>query len=76
MNFDEYQDAAQRTLNVDWPEREQMANAVLGLAGEAGEVANLFKKILYHGHQVDALTMVSVCHCEPGRTVVERHRSR
>jgi len=50
MNLDEYQDASRRTLNVDWPEREQMANAVMGLAGEAGETADLFKKYLYHGH--------------------------
>ena len=38
MNFDEYQEAARRTLNVDWPERDQLANVVMGLAGEAGEL--------------------------------------
>ena len=61
MDLDQYQDAARRTLNVDWPEREQMANAVMGLAGEAGEVADLYKKMLYHGHAVDAMTIVDEC---------------
>lgn len=58
MTLDEYQDAARRTLNVGWPLKDQQANAALGLAGEAGEVADLYKKILYHGHQVPALTIV------------------
>ena len=58
MTLDEYQDAARRTLNVDWSLKDQQANAALGLAGEAGEVADLYKKILYHGHQVPALTIV------------------
>jgi NTP pyrophosphatase (non-canonical NTP hydrolase) len=58
MNLSEYQDAARRTLNVDWPERDQIANATLGLAGEAGEVADLYKKMLFHGHQVDALHII------------------
>jgi NTP pyrophosphatase (non-canonical NTP hydrolase) len=58
MNLDEYQDAARRTLNVDWPEREQIANAVMGLAGEAGEIADLYKKKLYHGHDVSAMQII------------------
>jgi len=58
MNLDDYQDASRRTLNVDWPLQDQLANAALGLAGEAGEVADLYKKILYHGHDIDALTII------------------
>jgi len=53
MNLDEYQAAAKRTLNVDWPERDQIANASLGLTGEAGEVADIIKKVLYHGHELN-----------------------
>jgi len=58
MNLDDYQDASRRTLNVDWPEREQIANAVMGLAGEAGEIAELFKKQLYHGHNISAMQII------------------
>lgn len=58
MTLNDYQEAARRTLNVDWPLKDQQANAALGLAGEAGEVADLYKKMLYHGHQVPALTII------------------
>jgi NTP pyrophosphatase (non-canonical NTP hydrolase) len=53
MNLDQYQNAAKRTLNVDWPFDQQVSNAALGLAGEAGEVADILKKALYHGHKLD-----------------------
>ena len=53
MNLNDYQTAASRTLNVSRTFREQVANGALGLAGEAGEVADLIKKFLYHGHSLD-----------------------
>ena len=53
MNLNEYQTAARRTLNVDWPKKDQIANAALGLTGEAGEVGDYLKKVLYHGHPLD-----------------------
>ena len=53
MDLRDYQTAAQRTLNVDWPERDQIANVALGLAGEAGELVDQIKKTLYHGHPPD-----------------------
>jgi NTP pyrophosphatase (non-canonical NTP hydrolase) len=58
VNLDEYQHAAKRTLGVDWPHREQVSNAALGLAGEAGETADLIKKVLYHGRELDEQTLV------------------
>ena len=42
--FDEYQEAAVKT--AVYPERERVTYPALGLAGEAGEVANQVKKIL------------------------------
>lgn len=41
------------TARTELPEREQMLNALLGLAGEAGEVVDLIKKHLYQGHELD-----------------------
>lgn len=44
MNFEEYQTAARRTAL--YPRRlENLEYPTLGLAGEAGEVANIVKKI-------------------------------
>lgn len=35
------------------PEEWTLANAGMGLAGEAGEVADVLKKHLFHGHPLD-----------------------
>ena len=44
MNFEEYQSAACKTAH--YPRRlENLEYPTLGLAGEAGEVANVVKKI-------------------------------
>lgn len=44
MNFDDYQSAAQAT--AVYPHEAKIVYPALGLAGEAGEVANKAKKIL------------------------------
>lgn len=54
MNFKEYQQAALQTANTDklnW--RDCLTNAALGLNGEAGEFADIVKKYLFQGHQLD-----------------------
>lgn len=54
MNFREYQQEALKTANTDklnW--RDCLTNAALGLNGEAGEFADIVKKYLYQGHQLD-----------------------
>lgn len=63
MDFKEYQGAAARTANMDveafverikqHPEYAPLSNFALGLAGEAGEVADEVKKVVYHGHPLD-----------------------
>jgi NTP pyrophosphatase (non-canonical NTP hydrolase) len=45
-----YQELAQRTAKHDMPIEKRMAVGALGLVGEAGETAELFKKKLGHGH--------------------------
>lgn len=54
MNFNDYQRLAARTINPGLNDFEQLANAALGLAGEAGEAADALKKHLFHGHPLDA----------------------
>ena len=49
MNFDEYAKAAARTSSPF----SDIVNGALGLAGEAGEVAELVKKHKYHGQDID-----------------------
>lgn len=44
MTFDEYQQEMRRTFK-----RDRLAGHALGLTGEAGEVADLVKKAVYHG---------------------------
>ena len=51
--FDQYQEAAKRTLNTKIEARYILANLGMGLAGEAGEVCDYLKKVVFHGHQLD-----------------------
>ena len=48
MNLRDYQIAARRTSSG-----QGITNAALGLVGEGGEVADLVKKHIYHGHALD-----------------------
>jgi len=51
--FDDYQKRAARTRNPKLSAEEAIAQSGLGIAGEAGEVADYLKKVLFHGHSVD-----------------------
>lgn len=51
MDFTEYQQRAMRTLGSNLLYRDQLALGGLGLTGEAGEVADIIKKFLYHNRQ-------------------------
>lgn len=51
--FYSYESAAMRTINTTNSDQANLINAALGLTGEAGEVADLVKKHIYHGHPLD-----------------------
>ena len=53
MNFNEYQELAQRTSNSDCTGYDKLTNGCLGLAGETGECADILKKFLFQGHDLD-----------------------
>ncbi|WP_082186458.1 nucleoside triphosphate pyrophosphohydrolase family protein [Bacillus mycoides] len=56
--LNDYQDKALRTWNKEGLKSERMANMALGLAGEAGEVADLIKKTNYHGHVIERKELI------------------
>lgn len=54
MTINDYQQAALRTANTEkLSDREVLTNGVLGLSGESGECADIVKKHLFQGHELD-----------------------
>lgn len=62
MDVNEYQQLAARTL-IDQPDAEYTGDEImlvwnaLGLAGEAGEVADTIKKAVFHRHELDRVAL-------------------
>lgn len=52
MNFDEYQNLAQRTSNTN-NNIDKIFNGVMGLNGESGECIDVVKKWEFQGHNLD-----------------------
>lgn len=52
MTINEYQRLAQRTASTGAPS-SKIENGILGLCGETGEIADVYKKYLYQGHELD-----------------------
>ena len=52
MTLDDYQQLAARTIGTR-TNSDQLSNMALGLAGEAGETADMLKKHLFHGKPLD-----------------------
>ncbi len=52
MNINEYQKLAMKTLNPELSKKDMLINSVMGLSGETGEVSDIVKKWLFHGHEL------------------------
>ncbi|MCM3219636.1 nucleoside triphosphate pyrophosphohydrolase family protein [Bacillus cereus] len=65
--LDQYQEAALRTWNTNQDFGGRVLNAALGLSGESGEVADIVKKAIFHGHGFDP------AHC-PGEEEGNTHK--
>ena len=54
MTINEYQIEAMRTASgVNYENHGMLINAALGLCGESGEVADIVKKAMFQGHELD-----------------------
>ena len=53
MNINEYQQLALTTMNKELSDREVLINSVMGLCGESGEVIDIVKKHVSHGHELN-----------------------
>ena len=52
MNLNEYQKAAQRTMDLNRPPRDNVYHALHGMVGEIGEIHSIYQKE-YQGHEID-----------------------
>ena len=57
LTLDEYQSLAARTAGAGGNGERRLIIAALGLTGEAGEFANLVKKLTAHGHEITPETL-------------------
>lgn len=57
ITLDRYQELANRSAGAGGDGERRLMVAALGLAGEAGEFANLVKKMTAHGHPFDPDTL-------------------
>ena len=53
ISFKDYQTLARKTANTNGRWRDRVCNWSMGLAGESGELVDLLKKVVFHGHDAD-----------------------
>lgn len=52
MDLEKYRVLRKRTEDPEQTMKEKLGNYALGLNGESGEVGDIIKKIVYHGHPI------------------------
>lgn len=57
MKLNEFQEASKRTLQTELSHKDQLINYSMGLSGEAGEVLDYIKKIVFHRHELNKLKL-------------------
>jgi NTP pyrophosphatase (non-canonical NTP hydrolase) len=58
MTLNQYQQLAMRTNTPQRNTLEAITNAVMGMAGEAGELVDYVKKVRYQGHRLDQQQLI------------------
>lgn len=58
LSFLEFQKEQWRTANPNLDERQRVAQGVMGLVGETGELVDAIKKWLYHDHEISTPYLV------------------
>jgi NTP pyrophosphatase (non-canonical NTP hydrolase) len=53
MSLREYQRLSERTMCIERGPSALLPNFAMGLAGETGELVDLLKKNLFHGHKLE-----------------------
>jgi NTP pyrophosphatase (non-canonical NTP hydrolase) len=58
MKMNYYQKHVMRTAKMGQTFKENLSNIGLGMTGEAGEVADLLKKHIHHGHGLNSRKLI------------------
>lgn len=53
MDEKRYMEAIERTMNDELTEKEKLSMLAMGYIGEVGEIVDILKKVIYHGHELD-----------------------
>lgn len=57
MTFNEYQEEMMRTAQGIEKNRENLCMGAMGITGEAGEVSDYIKKVLFHSHELNEVKL-------------------
>lgn len=53
MDSTQYRELAKRTMNNQLERGQKLTMLAMGIGGEASEITDLIKKVIFHGHELD-----------------------